>query len=241
MHNDDAAPRPAETSQEKPVPSFMKTKVSGRSLNRMVAILMIGVAAFLSPRLWASWKERAARNSIARHNEPPTAWKGIRLGMSRQEVADMLVDSGVRWISIQKPGTAPTEWAAQTRLTVNGNSAREFSLKFSDGQRWDYARHTLAADQIVDAENLIGALPADSSLNGLMWMIERSNYDLDHETVPVAVLKELGKPHMGDVDITGSGRVYIWDWPALKAYYTTIDGRLSLQSSKSAGTEPNPT
>lgn len=233
----------ADTAIQMPAPSsdsIWKSPISGRGLTGLAAVLLIGAGVVFGLRQLKSWREAAARNAIARHDEPPADWKEIRLGMSRAEVAGLLVESGVRWSSIQKPGTAPTPWAAQTNLNVKGHPAREFSVKFSDGQRWDYGQHTQAPDEVVDVDNLIGGLSADSELDGLMWMIERSEYDLGKETVPIEVLKELGTAHTDQKDITGTGRVYIWNWPMLKAYYTTIDGRLALQQSKKDGGEVDP-
>lgn len=207
----------------------LKSELSRKQVLALLGLLLVVVAAVVLYREGRSWREASARAAVEQRDEPPRDWKGIPLGATRGEIAEMLVDAGAHWPSIQKPGTAPTEWAAHVNLEINGHSAKEFSVRFSDGQRWDYGRHPQVSSEVVDAETLIGGLDPQAELTGLMWMLDRSDADLEDETVPLEVLQELGRPHSEETDVTGFGRVYHWDWPAMKAHYTTIDGRLTIQ------------
>ncbi|MEZ6062555.1 MAG: hypothetical protein R3C19_19610 [Planctomycetaceae bacterium] len=155
--------------------------------------------------------------------------EGAALNDTRAQIAKMLVESGARWPSIQKPGMSPTPWAAQVRLKFNGHDAEEFSLRFSDGQRWDYGQHPEASNEVVDEKTLIGSFDPDATLTGIMWKVPLSDYDVTNETVPLEVLQALGTPDSQDRDITGAGNVYLWEWPTVKAFFTTVDSKVSLQ------------
>ena len=210
--------------------SLLKTNVSGSQLLGLVILLVVVAVGILFLQEAKHWQEDSRRKEVTKHDAPPNGWNEIELGITRSEVAQMFVDQKVTWPSIQKPGMAPTEWASHVNLSVNGHQAKSFSLRFSDGQRWDYGRHPQISDEMVDSETLIGGLDPQAKLIGITWMLDRSDYDLDNESVPIAALEVMGSPHSERQDVTGHGQVYEWDWPSLKAYYTTIDGRLSIQN-----------
>ena len=234
-HPEDLQPDRAEAatddSASKPQPASVAIRVS-----RTVGLLLLIGVCYLLYRQFPSWQENSARQDVAKRQGAPEEWKGIQMKIPRSEVAQMFVDSGVRWPSIQKPGMAPTVWAAHVNLTVNGHAAKEFSIRFSDGQRWDYGQHPQVSDDLVDSKTLIGGFDAQATVTGLIWKIERSDFDLKNDTVPVEVLSALGAPHSEETDITGLGRIYHWEWPTLRVYYTTVDGAMAWQTPDAIGT-----
>jgi len=201
----------------------LKKEISGRQL--LIGLLAIGAAGLAfwqGPGLWEAWE----RKSITRHENPPSDWKGIRLGITRREAAQILVDNDVTWISVPPPGAQITEWATQINVTINGSSTKSMSFSFSDALRWDYGGHPVSSPEVVDVDRLIGSFDPDAGLTGLLWSVNKSAYDLANLTVPLEVLKVVGEPHSEHEDITGAGRSYLWQWPDVELVYSTADGNL---------------
>ena len=219
---------------EQPRSVMRKEMTRGQLLTLIIAFVVAAAGAVTWLQL-DSWQESIARRRLTHRDEPPADWKGIRLGLTREEVARMFVASGIRWPSVKRPGLAPTVWANQMEAEINGHPVRIFALRFEDGERWDYGRFPGATSDIVDVETLVGELDSKAKLTGLSWMVNQSKYDKSHESVPVEVLRELGTAHSSQREITDAGNVFHWNWPFLHAYFTTADSRLTVQVPGTTG------
>lgn len=229
MNPTDPADVPAETPS-KESGGVLSKQVSGATVVAIVLVVGAVAGGFYVYRMQQSRQEQVERSSITRHESPPDEWKGFQLGISRAQAAQLLVDSGVHWESIPLPGMGVTPWALHANTEVNGHPVGDFSLRFSDDARWDYGGFPKTPDAVVDVEHLIGGTDPQARLNGIKWKVERSDDDVENQTVPLEILKQLGEPHRTERDITGFGNVYYWDWPELKCAYYTVDSFLMLQT-----------
>lgn len=180
-----------------------------------------------------------------RIDRAPKSWHEVRLGMSRREFAEFLQRSGIQWDSVQMPGTGPSTWANHVDVVLldkDGNTtgrSRQFAVEFADGQRWDYGGLP-RGKEVVDPDVLVGSLDPDSPVVGIRWMLHRTDKQKENHTIPWEALSVLGAPHREQADLTGYGRNYFWEWPAVKATYQSASGELTISSTQEREAGPAP-
>ncbi|MSR56485.1 MAG: hypothetical protein EXS05_02290 [Planctomycetaceae bacterium] len=193
--------------------------------------LVIGavVAILAAAGLWIVRDYWVPSEILHRHrSETPNGLSWLPFGTTRGKLLESLAAQGNTWKSIEKPGMTPSAWAGYSDLMINGNSVPQLATLFSDGQSYDYGAIPKTIDEPLNPAALLGGNPADATIVGIRWKLPRSTWQAQSGKIPSEVLRELGKPHAREKDITGFAENATWKWPTVEAQFFGVDGTLVL-------------
>lgn len=205
----------------------------GKFSRERVLALLIGVAilagAWLTRDYWVP-----VSMLYSKRETTPDGLSWVKFGTTRRELLEKLAAAGNTWDCIVRPGMAPNAWVSHSNVTIGGKQLDDFSVLFSDSQKYDYGAIPSNGQAVLGVKELLGASSPDGKIVAIRAKYRRSYVEANSPVVPAEVLRELGLPHSEKPDIVGQGKLFEWKWPNVTATFLSLPGQLSLQQVDAA-------